>query len=490
MQQCTHCQADLPANAQFCSRCGQPAEESQTLSAHLDDVDLGEEDLETTSKQAVVTVPATPPLPALRTRRMHPQTSISEFPPAMGLASDTAEDDEDCPDPDASRAQQGFSSPILQLPLTPPIEPFDDSPHEQEASAEAEDAAPASTSQVTQTPQESAEEEPDAASRATMPLESEAASPVQEQEETLAPEQTTSDTISTLPTGGLPPAPTPAATESDDIAASPTGALEETPVPGDISTSATDNLAAPSSASVTTQHDNTTGTTEEPKYVSPFPPPTPERRSTPRPASLKARPGRRAGASARVKRAYQTRTVLLSVIVVLIVLGAAAGSFALLRQHGQVGTGAQCSASATSCAGGSQGTVHGHPTHLTFSGSVAGPMTIFAKPRCQISTAGGLRALAVNLSGTINNQFYNFGFLIERYHGAGIYSNATASITILFDAPGQSTVNGWGNSAPADTGSITVDRGEQTGSISYTLSGVGTQANTQVQTSGNWTCGG
>jgi hypothetical protein len=187
----------------------------------------------------------------------------------------------------------------------------------------------------------------------------------------------------------------------------------------------------------------------------------------------------------------KTRALIVMMLVILVVLvgGAGIGTFALIHQNTSAGATTQCNGQQTSCAGGSSAQVNGKPTRLTFSGTVVGPMSIVAKPRCQISTAGNLRVLAVNLSGTISGQLYNFGFVIEHYNGPGTYNNSAANTTILFDVPGQSTTNGWNNSAPTDNGSITVARGEQTGSISYTLSGVGTQANMQIQTTGNWTCG-
>ena len=172
-----------------------------------------------------------------------------------------------------------------------------------------------------------------------------------------------------------------------------------------------------------------------------------------------------------------------------IVLAGGAGTFALLRQQASTGTNTQCNAQQTSCASGSPASAHGKPTLLTFSGKIAGPMSIVAHPNCQSATSGSLRTLTVYLSGTINDQLYNLSFAIEHYNGPGTYDNATASIIILFDLPGDSTSNGWSNSVPTASGNITVDRGEQTGSITYTLGGVGTRAGTQVQASGNWTCG-
>jgi hypothetical protein len=193
-------------------------------------------------------------------------------------------------------------------------------------------------------------------------------------------------------------------------------------------------------------------------------------------------------ASRKGTRIGRSKLSLTLLIVVLLVLVGGVGTFILLSQHAATGASPQCNLPQVTCVNGTPVNLHKQATNLTFSGAVAGPMSIVGNTRCQIATAGNLRTLTVNLSGMVNNQLYNFGFAIERYNGPGNYSNATTAITILFDAPGESTTNGWSNSASTDTGSIMVERGEQNGSISYTLSGIGKQAGTQIQAAGNWTC--
>jgi hypothetical protein len=189
------------------------------------------------------------------------------------------------------------------------------------------------------------------------------------------------------------------------------------------------------------------------------------------------------------RRGRQGVVLLITILVVLIVLAGGAGAFALLRQHTPTGAAAQCSGQQAGCATTTPGVSNANATRLIFSGKVSGPMTVNASARCQSATTNSLRTLTVTLSGTIGTQFYNFGFAIDNYHGVGTYSDAAPALTILLDAPGDSTNNGWGNTASTDTGNITVERGERSGSISYLLSGFGTQAGTQVQISGNWTCG-
>lgn len=177
--------------------------------------------------------------------------------------------------------------------------------------------------------------------------------------------------------------------------------------------------------------------------------------------------------------------LLIIFLVAVVVLAGGAGIFALLRQNASTGT--QCASQQGTCASNTP-TVHGKPTNLAVSGALSGTLSLVAKPTCQYSSSGNLRTLLVNLSGTLNNQLYNFGFTIQHYNGPGTYSNPAPDVALLFSTPGDLT-NGWSNSDPTATGSITVERGEQTGNITYTLNGTGTTAKTQLQISGNWTCG-
>ncbi len=184
------------------------------------------------------------------------------------------------------------------------------------------------------------------------------------------------------------------------------------------------------------------------------------------------------------------RRWLVVALVVLLVLAGGAGAFALIRQQTIAGASAQCTGSQqANCASTATGGSSAHATQLTFSGSISGPMTVSAQVRCQTTTTQNLRTLMVTLSGTVAGQLYNFGFVINNYTGPGSYTTGAPSLTILLDVPGEATNNGWGNTSPTDSGTITIARGEQAGSITYTLSGFGTRAGTQVQISGNWTCG-
>lgn len=533
MYQCSNCQAELAANAQFCARCGTPVEESQTRSADLDEASTGEAALETTSKlQAVTTPPAAPAptLPTLRTRRMHPQSSIPTFPQDPWLPG-SAENEDGTTVANPAREEPETLSPAIHFPLTLPDEPVQDASQAQEEAASSalsaplladasneptsyaqtelaqsqESSAPASLSQAGTI----AQDDPDAS---TPVLPDNSSDPAIDASDALsAPTESAELPIEALDTVALPTT-TPAEVATGASSGESAGA-DSMQADAEISAARAENTqtteketeASPVSASEQPLRQAQVGAdapggpdasgaapmvgssvspAEDLTYVPAFPPPAPERMSTPRPATplppSVSRPG---------KRSRGGRTLVVVLIVVLIMLAGGAGAFAFVRLQASPGTSSQCNAQQTNCPGGTSVAVQGKATSLAFSGKVTGPMSIVAKPSCQNATSGSLRTLTVTLSGTINDHLYNFGFAIARYNGPGSYSNATASVTILFDVPGESTTNGWGNSAATDTGSITVERGEQTGNISYTLSGVGTQAGSQIQVSGNWTCG-
>jgi hypothetical protein len=184
------------------------------------------------------------------------------------------------------------------------------------------------------------------------------------------------------------------------------------------------------------------------------------------------------------------RRWLVVALVILLVLAGGAGAFALIRQQTSADASSQCAGSPQAgCANTATGGSRVHATQLTFSGSISGPLTLSAQVRCQTTTTGNLRTLMVTLSGTVGGQLYNFGFVINNYTGPGTYNAPSPTLTILLDVPGEATNNGWGNTSSTDSGTITVERGERTGSITYVLSGFGSRAGTQIQVSGEWACG-
>jgi hypothetical protein len=207
----------------------------------------------------------------------------------------------------------------------------------------------------------------------------------------------------------------------------------------------------------------------------------PEDVPPPEPALANVQTGRRRRAGGRW---------LVVALVILLVLAGGVGAFALVRQQTSAGASSQCAGSPQAgCANTATSSSRPHATQLSFSGSISGPLTLSAQVRCQITTTGNLRTMMVTLSGTVGGQLYNFGFVINNYTGPGTYTASSPALTILLDVPGEATTNGWGNTSPTASGSITVERGEQTGSITYALSGFGSRAGSQVQVSGEWACG-
>lgn len=197
-----------------------------------------------------------------------------------------------------------------------------------------------------------------------------------------------------------------------------------------------------------------------------------------------------ANAQAGRRQSGAGRRWLVVALVILLVLAGGAGAFTLIRQQTSADASSQCAGSAQAgCANTATGGSRAHATQLTFSGSISGPLTLSAQVRCQTTTTGNLRTLMVTLSGTVGGQLYNFGFVINNYTGPGTYTAPSPTLTLLLDVPGEATTNGWGNTSPTDSGTITVERGEQTGSITYVLSGFGSRAGTQIQVSGEWACG-
>ncbi|HVU66990.1 MAG TPA: zinc-ribbon domain-containing protein, partial [Ktedonobacteraceae bacterium] len=117
MHQCLHCQAELADNAQFCARCGKPVEVSQTSSAAPTTADTSvEAEAEITSKQPAISLSATPALPTLRTRRMHPQSSISAFPADSWQALETPEDEAGATETAPEDAANALAEVALETP--------------------------------------------------------------------------------------------------------------------------------------------------------------------------------------------------------------------------------------------------------------------------------------------------------------------------------------------------------------------------------------
>lgn len=526
MHECTHCQAELAANAQFCVRCGTPVEDSQAHSDALETTDIpAEGTLETTSRQPAVVAPAAPELSTLRTRRMHPKSPIPPFPSDPWLPPGSVAVEDEASSIEAAQDEQAESAPEPVQFVAQPGESVTAVSQGQGNSDEPEQAEENSPPQSTEAGQHTelageSQPEVEALDPPSLPLTEVAeiaaapdadgsalgtASPALAEVADLStivaplapiPETPALAEVADLPTIVVPLAPVPETPAPAEIADQPTSVAALSPTPA---TSASEEIADMPTGAVPLVLTSEISAPEKAvdlpadseKATAPSSLPVSERKSTPHPVTplppSQAQPP--VFPAQKSKRTGKSRAVLVVVIIVVIVLlGGGAGAFVLLRQPGSSGAVSQCNSQQSNCTTTPLVSVNSKPSSLTFSGAVAGSMTIVAKPVCQSSSSGNLRTLTVNLSGTLKDQLYNFSFGIERYNGPGNYSNATTTLLVLFHVPGESITNGWDNSDPADIGTITVERGEQTGSISYTLGGLGTHAKTQLQITGTWTC--
>ncbi|HEY0754067.1 MAG TPA: zinc-ribbon domain-containing protein [Ktedonobacteraceae bacterium] len=437
MYQCTHCQAELPANAQFCNHCGMTVAEHSATSASFKQTEAREEELEVTAKLPAVaasTIPSTPDAPAPpnpRTRRIHTPTSISTFPQDPWLPSGTNQEEKGTRDSKIESSSPQVSPVSVKSPLTPPVEP-----PEEEAGF-------------------------DVLENSVQSLIAESEEPAMADSKPISPFIIPSRPITPTPADALAHTPAFAPGLSGPITPTPTDALAHTPAPAP----SLFEQGAPAPADAL---------------------PLPERRSTPRPASMALSTPLPPLAKHKSIGAFGSRTLLAAILVILIVLAGGAGIFALTQQRIAPGSGAQCTSQQGNCAG-SPTKGSGKISSLALSGTLTGSLSVIGKTTCQRPAAGNLRTLLVNLSGTLGTKLYNFGFTLQHYGGPATYTNNIPDTTIRFDAPGDLT-NGWGNSDPTDIGTITVARGEQSGNISYTLSGTGTNAKTQLQITGNWIC--
>jgi hypothetical protein len=405
MHQCTHCQAQILEQAQFCSYCGTPVlqEQDQLPTDTSTDSDMPEDTSGAEQAQG--------------------RSSETEQPPTAPLMAEIAD----------SADRKGVPAP--QSPATDEETP-EDPPQE---------VTPAASTSVAASTDPAAEPEPTSRESDTRP-------------DADMPQDTLS--LSALPTSvavSTDPAAEPEPTSRESDIRSDTDMPQDT-----LSLSALPTLAAVSTDPAAepepiSREDDIRSDTDTPLLSTPV-----------------------------GKRGPAARRWLLSALAVLLVLAVGTGAFALVRLQMPAGTSSPCVGPArTGCAHTVTSSL-ASVTQLTFSGSVSGPMTVSAQVRCQATTMESLRTLMVTLSGTVGDHFYNFGFVINHYSGPGAYK---ASLTILLAVPGEATNNGWGNMSTTDSGTITIAHGEQTGSITYALSGFGARVGTQVQVAGDWTCG-
>src|SRR5579875_314439 len=405
MRQCVHCQAELPDNAQFCSRCGTPVDANQHRAS--DDAE-GERETEQTQIADEM---------SLEVKSEEELSQGEQERPAgeeeRGAALSQGEQDLVA----ASEAVRGDAEVKAEQELAASSEMVQDEAEADTATLQAEESPRAEAARPGKA---SAEQE---AGEAGLDAELQ--------------------TVSEMPTAELAAVRDAVSEMSTAELADLRQAVSKMPVPD------------------TDQPVQDENTLVEPQF------------SPARQGKGKARRG---------------VVLLIVVLVVVVVLAGGVGALVALRQNTLAGAASQCTGQQSGCTQHTPGAGNAGVTRLVFSGAVSGPLTVSASPDCQATSTGSFRTWMVSLSGVVGEQLYNFGFVINRYHGPGTYSADTASAVILLDLPGEATNNGWGNVAPTDTGGITVSKGEQTGSINAVLSGFGSRKGTQVQVSGNWAC--
>jgi hypothetical protein len=187
--------------------------------------------------------------------------------------------------------------------------------------------------------------------------------------------------------------------------------------------------------------------------------------------------------------------ILVGGLIVVILVTAIAGAFALVQRSSSGNT----SAIATQTSGNDSGSANcaqhkcsstptpltPSATKLTFMGKVSGLLTASSVPQCQMPT-GTLHDFLMIVTGTIGNQAYEFSFTIETYHGSGTYVpsfNQLIAVTLT-----QDTTHLWATWKPPVVGRIIIDRGGRSGSIKFSLNGAQAEAGSTVQVSGSWAC--
>jgi hypothetical protein len=420
MRQCVHCQAELPDNAQFCSRCGTPVDANQHRAS--DDAE-GERETEQTQIADEM---------SLEVKSEEELSQGEQERPAgeeeRGAALSQGEQDLVA----ASEAVRGDAEVKAEQELAASSEMVQDEAEADTATLQAEESPRAEAARPGKA---SAEQE---AGEAGLDAELQTVSEMPTAELAAA-----RDAVSEMPTAELANVRDAVSEMSTAELADLRQAVSKMPVPD------------------TDQPVQDENTLVEPQF------------SPARQGKGKARRG---------------VVLLIVVLVVVVVLAGGVGALVALRQNTLAGAASQCTGQQSGCTQHTPGAGNAGVTRLVFSGAVSGPLTVSASPDCQATSTGSFRTWMVSLSGVVGEQLYNFGFVINRYHGPGTYSADTASAVILLDLPGEATNNGWGNVAPTDTGGITVSKGEQTGSINAVLSGFGSRKGTQVQVSGNWAC--
>lgn len=487
MRQCTHCQAQLPEHAQFCSHCGTSAPYDPDQSLANTEADTAEET--SRAEQSQLSLPpsaasATAEEPALISEKLPSETDQTTAQPPLTEITDSSDHQ------DAPALQAPAGSPPTTTPTTPTIEETSRAEQSQVSPLAAltpgEESALSSEKLLSETEKLPAQPPvariTDSSDHQDVPaLQAPAGSPpavtpvTPTSEETSQAEQGQISSLAALTSGEEPVLSSeelPNET-AQPLAQPPIAEVADSSDPLDVPAAPSEDAPAASPQAVMSIAEMSSGEDAEPVRDQD----RPDEKRLPASPPVSAPAG---------KRGLTARIWLVSALVILLVLAAGAGVFALLRQQIPTGAASCTGLAQAGCAPTATGGSRTSIAQLTFSGSISGPMKISALVRCQATTMENLRTLMVTLSGTVGEHFYNFGFVINHYSGPGSYNT---SLTVLLDVPGEAINNGWGNMSPTDGGTITIARGEQRGSITYALSGFGTRAGTQVQVSGDWTCG-
>jgi len=221
-------------------------------------------------------------------------------------------------------------------------------------------------------------------------------------------------------------------------------------------------------------------------------------------AVLPVTPPQQVANSAEAKRKRRTAPLrlVIGIIAVVIIAGGAGALLFLLHPFSSRNTGSSViitnptsdtapTAAITACPGSSStnclntpSTLSNSKVDLTFSGAVAGHMTVTSVIACgaEPSVAGG-QQYHVSILGTVNGEKYGFSFDAYPYTRAGIY---TGNVNSFFGPAGDSSSLTQWRSASTQSNSVTVRSDSKSGTLNISL--VSSSDHSTVGVVGNWMC--